>query len=1095
MAALTWTAIGSESYHSSHSDLAIPLKRLAPGLELRLQQLEELKRRRERERRRQSSIGRIPEEQLAELERLHGTRSQAIEVRRRGNTYTGPPVRVTTMPSTGGVRLDGGPMLSEAEGSFFESDVSSVICISERLVASDTEDDAERDLHDTQKYRMPTPGKTRLNLLTKEPLSPTPRSPRRRANMSTPTTPTSGRRRSKMDPSPSLPTSPRHADGGPVGIVSDSDFMSSGISRTGSIYSLSRMSFTGQLSQLTDMRLPDAGSLAKRISSIATSKAAAKVMSDAADQIRLWVSKASDVLGTLDAQDDVEWAAAGGRDGIEDVDGAIGRFDELVQVYVGSIERLQTRSDVSSLAPEELLSTVKQMEGIITSWQKIKQTLKGVKEQVEIALEWEELWNSVLGEIGQELDSLNRLVFEMEEKRHDGAEGLFGGKVSIDLSELETIVEDRPGSGPASRNNRFSFPQFTPSSPIQASATESKDDSSLLALFARMQPLRASLDFLPMRLSVFHVRGNPMFPSACLDLESRRDQLEVLWKKLEADAEALRRELGEDRWVLVFRNAGRQALKMCESISRSFNKLRDGVESEESLKDMPSFSQKVENYEAKKMHYGPAIERVLAIIDRGVLDRLTVNGEILRLQSDMKRRWSALQADMRDMDLVLEDVTNERYAKQLRDSVSTVVSSERSVSSSIADTRSSSPASSVMAASRKSSFHGSRTPTPLINAKMRPSNGTPSSGPRSTSRQASSSALPRRAPFSRNVTSDMRDTASPLPSMVATRISMQPETPPDNRPRFVAAMKTENRGFLPLSALEPSQYAKTPVTPKTNFLRSQSRTPASAPVRASTPRMASTPSSLPRPSSAVQQSSRQSSLPVPKVMTSSPLAPRSVTPASRALSRAVNGRRGSMLGMPSLIDGNEADSESPSHHKTRSPSALAASGGRSNKTAQNPGKEGCPVAKDSFWGWLPDEALKSTRQIKDKRTPKHRPGEGGAHQHQKAPGEIVSEKQAARPPRPQAPTLPKLTNICEYLYLVDNDFNGTPRNESSRTKKSPKTKSPSDKLVMESPDNDVLPSRSRPNKHHPKHEGRRDRQLTTPESGHQSNDIDATAEH
>ena len=27
-------------------------------------------------------------------------------------------------------------------------------------------------------------------------------------------------------------------------------------------------------------------------------------------------------------------------------------------------------------------------------------------------------------------------------------------------------------------------------------------------------------------------------------------------------------------------------------------------------------------------------------------------------------------------------------------------------------------------------------------------------------------------------------------------------------------MKTENRGFLPLSALEPSQYAKTPATPK-----------------------------------------------------------------------------------------------------------------------------------------------------------------------------------------------------------------------------------------------------------------------------------------
>ncbi|KAK0783555.1 hypothetical protein LTR91_016524 [Friedmanniomyces endolithicus] len=952
------TAIGTEVNRSSHladDEVHLPLRttslrlqhprpnrRLAPGLELRLQQLEELKRRRERERRRQSSIGRIPEEQLAELERLHGAARQAIEVTRRGNTYSGPPVRVP-MPAAGGVRLDGAPMLSEAENSVLGSDASSIISISERLAASDTEEEGEADgLRDTHKYRMPTAGKTRLHLHTKEPLSPTPRSPRRRTDMSMPTTPTSGRRGSKMPQPSSLPSPVRILDNGYSGNGngSDSDIISTGISRTGSIYSLSRVSFTGQLSQLTNMRLPDADSLAKRISSIPSSTEAAKVLSDAAEQIRMWVSKASEVLGGLDGQDDVEWAAAGGRDGIEDVDSAISRFDKLVQVYILSIERLQTRPDVSELAAEDLMITVKQMESIIASWQKVKQTLRGVKEQVEIAMEWEELWNSVLGEIGQELDGLNRLIFEMEERRHEGAEGLWGGKASIDLSELETIVEERPGSGPAARNNRFSFPIFSPSSPIQASAQDGKDDSSLLALFARMQPLRASLDFLPMRLSVFHCRGNSMFPSACLDLESRRDELEAQWKKLEVDAEALRRELGEDRWVLVFRNAGRQALKMCESITRSYHKLRDGVDTGEQLQDGISFSKKVENYEAKKLHYGPAIERVLAIIDRGVLDRLTVNGEILRLQSDMKRRWSSLQADMRDMDLMLEDVNNERCAKQLRDSVSTVVSSERSVSSSIADTRSSSPASSVMIASRKSSLQGSRTPTPMSNAKTRQASGMRSNGVVPTSRQPSSTSLPRRAPFSRNATSDFRDTASPSPSLAATRIPMQPDSPVDNRPRWIAAMKTENRGFLPLSALEPSQYASTPATPKTNYLRSQSRvhsTPASAPVvrAGASSRMASTPTTLPRPplsSSSAQHPSRKSSLPVPTLHTSSPLAPRSAPQASSSslpVSRAVNGRRSSVLVLPSLADGNEADSESPSHHhRARPPSALATASGR-----------------------------------------------------------------------------------------------------------------------------------------------------------------------
>jgi hypothetical protein len=50
------------------------------------------------------------------------------------------------------------------------------------------------------------------------------------------------------------------------------------------------------------------------------------------------------------------------------------------------------------------------------------------------------------------------------------------------------------------------------------------------------------------------------------------------WVKLEGDAEALRRELGEDRWVLVFRNAGRQAQKMFESVERSVDKLQEAID-------------------------------------------------------------------------------------------------------------------------------------------------------------------------------------------------------------------------------------------------------------------------------------------------------------------------------------------------------------------------------------------------------------------------------------------------------------------------------------------------------------------------------------
>ncbi|KAK5704663.1 hypothetical protein LTR17_021710 [Elasticomyces elasticus] len=171
-----------------------------------------------------------------------------------------------------------------------------------------------------------------------------------------------------------------------------------------------------------------------------------------------------------------------------------------------------------------------------------------------------------------------------------------------------------------------------------------------------------------------------------------------------------------------------------------------------------------------------------------------------------------------------------------------------------------------------------------------------------------------------------------------------------------------------------------------------------------------------------------------------------------------------------------------------------------DRRAHEPSKEsGQMLRRGDNRGWLPDEALKAKNQAKTKAKAKHRPGEGRAHQHQKAPGDIDDERRAAASTMSATPRLPKLTNIYEYLYLIGEDTNATPQGVSSRSKERLKTKSPPEdigKLAVKSSGNDVLPSKSRPHKeHHPKHEGRRNRQLTTPEPGHQSNDIDAAAEH
>ena len=510
---------------------------------------------------------------------------------------------------------------------------------------------------------------------------------------------------SPEDEAPPVPSKDSPISGSATPGDDDPSFIPGGLVRTTSTFSFSRASFSSQLSSLTSIALPQAESLAASIAAIPTASKAIKTLAAAAGQIQRWTDKASKVLKDLDADDDIDWAAAAGREGLDDTDGCVSMFEHLVLVYVQAIEELQTRSDINDVATDELQSVVEQMETTLEGWERVRKGLKDIRDQVELAMEWEELWSVVLGDVGNEMDELSRLVFEMEEKRHQTFhfDSQNSGGEGLDLNELENIVEDIPTKSQAPINHRFSMLPAFASSPSTTSPTveNGHDDSNLLALFARMQPLRASLDFLPMRISMFSSRAGSVFPTACDELEDKRERLEDGWKQLVKEAEDLRRELSEDRWILVFRNAGRQATKMCESVERSITKVQEGIESRLHQSNPAAFANRVEGFQAKKMHYAPAIDRVLAIVRKGLSDRLTVNGEILRLQSDMSTRAQNLNACIYAMDTALEELSGNQ-SSQLRDSISSVLSMDRSISgTTAAETPRSSPASSVIVSGSK----------------------------------------------------------------------------------------------------------------------------------------------------------------------------------------------------------------------------------------------------------------------------------------------------------------------------------------------------------------------------------------------------------
>ncbi|KAF2240566.1 KAR9-domain-containing protein [Trematosphaeria pertusa] len=831
-----------------------------------------------------SQIGRISESKIRELDDFH--RDRTVRIERRGTAWSGTASQAATplIPQLTGESVPALAM-DHSPPPGFESDRSSFVSTSDKVLPSDSE--AGDTLgEDTQKYRLPDLTKTKsLSQTIAESDTTTTTTTTTTPELARPPTPP------PKDTPPAEEVSVLDADNA---IDVEAYFQRRHFSRANSIYTLSRASFTNQILQLTSIKLPPPESLSSEISALPSSTAAGRALHSAANSIKLWMAKAAEVLNGLDAEDDVEWAAAAGREGLAEVDAAIGKFEGLVNVYITAIEDLQARPDIATLPTRDLTTLVTQMEDVVGSWSKIKQTLKGIKSQVEIAMEWEELWNIVLGEIGLEIENLSRHVFEMEERRHRAiSDSVAESAEKFDIAELETIVEETPRQQARLQSNRFSMPPaLSVMSPVSPIPQIEQENSRLLALFAKLQPLRASLDFLPMRLSSFHIRASNMFPSACDELMRRKDQLEKMEKKLEADADALREELGEDKWVHSFRQAGSKAIAMYDSLMKSIQRLRQAIDEGDDEK----LSSRISTYKDKREHYPPSMKRVLELIDIEMKHRSTVNGEILRIQQDVRQKVSDLETETKEMDVLLEEVTSTR---KLRDSVSTVLSArtEASLAGSTLDTPNSSPASSIII-SRKSSDHGTITP---VGKKARQPSASSSKPSIPANRRYSSLPTATSTVSRKPLTASRLETvssANPPRAMTSTPTrSARSSTPGSDtasaKPRWNGSTNMRDtvvgHNFKPLTLTTPSPHRKVPPTPVRSLrsVSSHSAIPVRSPL-ARTTALSPPPGGRPSSTTPAQQPKARRPLASPMQSPSTPARAKALTQSTPGSSVSVS---------------------------------------------------------------------------------------------------------------------------------------------------------------------------------------------------------------
>ncbi|KIY49982.1 hypothetical protein FISHEDRAFT_65078 [Fistulina hepatica ATCC 64428] len=202
-------------------------------------------------------------------------------------------------------------------------------------------------------------------------------------------------------------------------------------------------------------------------------------------------------------------------------------------------------------------------------------------------------------------------------------------------------------------------------------------DQSLMTLDERLESVAEGIKTVNASMEQF-LLASPEQGDARTILVRKHAALLSEWESVQDESDVLREELKEDKWLTVFRTVTDQADGMMSSLEKAVNRCQEfiwqvhkcGIDAalqsqplltstfyaSSSSINMDVFNSLLDSFEAKKKHYMPATSKVLSIIDKGVRDRVTKNGETLRRHAESAQRWKNLRERIARTDAEMEGV-------------------------------------------------------------------------------------------------------------------------------------------------------------------------------------------------------------------------------------------------------------------------------------------------------------------------------------------------------------------------------------------------------------------------------------------------------
>lgn len=274
--------------------------------------------------------------------------------------------------------------------------------------------------------------------------------------------------------------------------------------------------------------------------------------------------------------------------------------------------------------------------------------------------------SSVLEDVSSRLTQIKNQFFIIQEKRHAGVFAL----------------AEQNNSSPSSKVNGEDVEKSVALDVAMSELNSLLDSASegMKAADSHLNPVNgSSQDFSPRRRtgSIASLSSLDSFDDAFLEvnavgntpkaLSKRYENLSVEWTRLQAEAKNLEEELKGDKYLLVFTSIREQMEGMMDSLDKALNTCHDFIfsihkeraenvfyssESQwTSAKDRLAELVIIKrSFDVKKRSYGPACEQMFITMEKGLKQRSTKNGTVLRQLADLKSRWRGLRESVAKID-------------------------------------------------------------------------------------------------------------------------------------------------------------------------------------------------------------------------------------------------------------------------------------------------------------------------------------------------------------------------------------------------------------------------------------------------------------